>query len=759
MQYVHVNSSSNAAVIRNAGVHSSESAYVLMVDAGDRLDPACIACIHDAIAADPAIDLLTTHLFLRGPSESKIVTCDVANLVGDVDAVHAASVFSRRVWSAIGGFDANLEALENYDFWLRALRTGAEAMTVARPLFVVTMESDALYRHAWSDPGFTASINSVIQKNVATFAHSAPTALFGREQTLNALSDDFRALLQERDAALQELQMLQQRADRLRTLYPAYTQEDGAAHSLRSRPLSRNWGFDRGTPVDRVYIERFLASHAADIRGAVLEIADDTYAQRFGGSAVDCIDVVDIDASNARATVISDLRNAANLPSDRYDCLIVTQTLHVISDLTAVVAECARLLRPSGVLLATLPCASRLATEYGPEGDFWRATPAGARELFAPYFPEPDLQIRAYGNLQTTSGFLYGLAAHELPPESFDAIDPAYPLIVGIRATRQPLDGTAVVSPRRRTNAAAVLMYHRLTPVPSDIHGLSVPEEEFEAHIAHIASNYHALSLHDVIAAAHDDVLPARAVAITFDDGYLDNYTRAAPILSRYAVPATFFVTAKDLASDFEFWWDTLERLLLWPESPLPDTIDVRLPEKHCVFRTSTPDERLDVYWSVYRQIVDASAQLQERVLEDLKSALRYDMPVALRRMKTSELSALASQRGMTIGAHSLQHLRLTMHSASDVWREVNDSFKVLDGVLNQQTSCFSYPFGAFDDTVLSIVSKRATLAVTTTEQVVSASTQSLRVPRFKVDPSRSKGFERWLSEVFHRTSTVLSAG
>src|SRR5262249_16316312 len=157
------------------------------------------------------------------------------------------------------------------------------------------------------------------------------------------------------------------------------------------------------------YIEGFLERHASDIRGAVLEVQEPDYTHRFGGDRVTRSDVVDLDASNPRATVLSDLRSASNIPSSTYDCIVLTPKLHVIDRMSAVVSECARILKPGGVLLATLPCASRVCLEYGHDGDFWRVTEAGARRLFSQAFPTESLEVTSYGNVLVNAAFLYGL--------------------------------------------------------------------------------------------------------------------------------------------------------------------------------------------------------------------------------------------------------------------------------------------------------------------------------------------------------------
>src|ERR1700676_3198928 len=116
----------------------------------------------------------------------------------------------------------------------------------------------------------------------------------------------------------------------------------------RTSPLSNNWGFERGTPVDRYYIESFLAEYRQDIVGRVLEVKDPGYTRQYG-TAVTQSDVLDIDSSNKEATLIADLSAADRLPQSAFDCFILTQTLQLIYDTRAAIDNARRLLRPGGV--------------------------------------------------------------------------------------------------------------------------------------------------------------------------------------------------------------------------------------------------------------------------------------------------------------------------------------------------------------------------------------------------------------------------
>lgn len=199
----------------------------------------------------------------------------------------------------------------------------------------------------------------------------------------------------------------------------------------RTTPLSDHWGAERGTPVDRYFIERFIAEHRGDIRGHVLEVRDRRYTSRFG-VAVERSDVLDIDTSNAEATIYADLAAAHVIPSGQFDCFILTQTLQLIYDTRAALAHAHRILRPGGVLLVTVPSVSRLACDR----DYWRFTAASCSELFGRLFTADQLTIRTYGNVLVGAAFLFGMAAEELSARELDATDDRFPLVVAIRAVK-----------------------------------------------------------------------------------------------------------------------------------------------------------------------------------------------------------------------------------------------------------------------------------------------------------------------------------
>jgi SAM-dependent methyltransferase len=202
----------------------------------------------------------------------------------------------------------------------------------------------------------------------------------------------------------------------------------------RTRPLSDVWGRDRGTPLDRYYIESFLERERDSICGRVLEVLNADYTERFG-TAVKRSDVLDIDASNSQATIVADLAAAESVPSDTFDCFILTQTLQFISDPRAAVRHVHRILKPGGTVLCTVPALSRIARRTL-ESEYWRFTPAGCVSLFGGVFEDDQIRVESFGNVLTSIAFLTGMAAEELSRRQLRANDPYFPLVVTVRAVK-----------------------------------------------------------------------------------------------------------------------------------------------------------------------------------------------------------------------------------------------------------------------------------------------------------------------------------
>jgi len=197
-----------------------------------------------------------------------------------------------------------------------------------------------------------------------------------------------------------------------------------------TKPISRKYGFDRGTPIDRYYIEKFLEENKRFIRGKCLEVRDNEYTKKFGGN-VGRSEVIDIDPKVKSATIHADLADMKKVKSDSFDCLLITHTIGVIYDFDKAVKECHRVLKNGGTLLVT---SSSFSPAHDLKNEYWRFTPASTRKIFGKYFKK--LEVKTFGNVLSGQAFWVGLSQEELTKEELDFNDPNYPCIVTVKAIK-----------------------------------------------------------------------------------------------------------------------------------------------------------------------------------------------------------------------------------------------------------------------------------------------------------------------------------
>ena len=213
-------------------------------------------------------------------------------------------------------------------------------------------------------------------------------------------------------------------------------------------PVSHRFGLDRGQPVDRHYIETFLDKHRTDIKGRVLEIQEPVYTDKFGGNSVVQSEVIDIMAENPQATIVGNLETGEGLPSNAFDCIIITQTYQYLYDLKKAVQNNYRSLKPAGVLLATFPAVTKVSRanmisryfKSTPHDlvEYWRFTDTVVKRLFDEIFGSDNVSVETYGNVLAASAFLYGLAANELNVKKLNYHDPDYQIIIAARVVKSP---------------------------------------------------------------------------------------------------------------------------------------------------------------------------------------------------------------------------------------------------------------------------------------------------------------------------------
>jgi SAM-dependent methyltransferase len=202
-------------------------------------------------------------------------------------------------------------------------------------------------------------------------------------------------------------------------------------------PVDPQWGGKRGQIVDRYFIDKFLAEHADDVRGHVLDFGDDIYARRVGGDKVDKVDVLSLAPGGPHVTIVANLSHGEQILSNTFDCIICTQVLLLVYDLRPAIRTLHRILKPGGVLLLTSPGIQKISRgDMETSGEYWRFTTLSMRRLFAEVFPCDSIEVKASGNVLAATAFLFGLAVEDVGREDLDYQDPDFEVSIALRAVK-----------------------------------------------------------------------------------------------------------------------------------------------------------------------------------------------------------------------------------------------------------------------------------------------------------------------------------
>jgi len=475
------------AAARNRGLRESHSPYLVFLDADDRLLPNALAAGLACFSAHPTCAFVSGGFRFMGADDR----AQGAPVIPQIDtdqyvemlrcsyiSMHATVMFRREILTLVNGFDPSLIVCEDFDLYLRIVRQhpvcchGSIVAEYRRHTANVSSDSrlmlktalrvlgsqwpyvkaDARRREAyragrrfWKSYYGLELIQEIKQsarRGDQWRAISASLALLWLAPVLAshrvASSIAWRASGAARMAKAilpdRMVRRLQARGGRQPESPPPGRVDMGDLK--RVTPVSREFGYDRGLPIDRYYIEGFLFRQAIDICGRVLEIADNSYTVRFGGARVTHSDVLHVNDDHPGTTFVGDLTDAPQLPSGAFDCVILTQTLHLIYDTKAALRTLHRILKPGGVLLLTTPGISQV--EHGVRGNswLWAFTHESVRRLLEEVFPAANVDVEDHGNVFAAVAFLHGLALEEVSTDALDHRDSAYQVIVAARAAK-----------------------------------------------------------------------------------------------------------------------------------------------------------------------------------------------------------------------------------------------------------------------------------------------------------------------------------
>lgn len=468
---------------RNTGLHRATTDLVVFLDADDRLRAnavdAGLACFSQhseaAFVSGGHVRIDVRGQLLESPTPPAIAPGEhyVRLLRDNYVGMHATVMYRRQSLVAIGGFDVELTSCEDYDVYLRLARTAPSAthpeVVAEYRTYPGTMSANArrMYRnvqaarakqrpHIVGDPAREAAFAdgeafwmdlygvSALELSIADVAGGRIVRGLRDLAEVHRAAPELARPVTRRAARDQAAWKRAVVTDRVRRLAgrPADTPLFGHARLgdlRRTVPISRQFGFDRGQPVDRHYIEQFLDDHRSDIRGRVLEIGDSTYTYRFGGGGVETAEYLHV--SDPDAHYRGDLTDCPQVPDNRFDCAVITQTLHLIYDIDKALATLHRILRPGGVLLVTVPGISQISDDQWSENWYWSFTDQSLRRALGDRFTPAAVEVDSFGNVLTATAFLYGLAAGELTDDELATRDPLYQAVVCGRAVKSVVDG------------------------------------------------------------------------------------------------------------------------------------------------------------------------------------------------------------------------------------------------------------------------------------------------------------------------------
>lgn len=285
---------------------------------------------------------------------------------------------------------------------------------------------------------------------------------------------------------------------------------------------------------------------------------------------------------------------------------------------------------------------------------------------------------------------------------------------------------------------AYILMYHRITNLNIDPWGLAVSTENFDEQLTVLKRSYNIISLEELVNRKNNNELESGSVAITFDDGYKDNYTAAYPILKRHQVPATFFISSAYVENQNEFWPDKLIRLILNKYELPKRKLDLSLIGRSWDINEENSDKRAryDFFLHVWYSLLQVPPTMREKLLDEIEAWSIHDKDIKSDNlpMNITELTDLAKDPLVSIGGHTSNHAALRFLDVNSQREEIKSNKIWLQNLLNKPITGFAYPNGSYDSHTISLIKDAGYKYACTTKEMRSSNYVSCyELPRYQV--------------------------